>query len=151
MIKIVVVALGKNRYSAFSLNQEFPLLSTFTGDGTESRKEIERTLIIRFHTQRNKYKEQGACVARLTRRNAWKFIWTDTSVFWNKTKPQVELETLVNEPGLQISRQTPQKHEPMYIAESTDDGKCSFTPLSKDIIAESEIPAYIKEHQKDTK
>lgn len=151
MIKIVVVALGKNRYSAFSLNQEFPLLTTFGGEGTESRKEIERIIVGRFYVQRAKYKEEGAYIMPLTKGKAWKFIWTDTSVFWNKIKPQVELETLANEPGSQISRQTPQKHEPMYIAESTDDGKCSFTPLSKDIIAESEIPAYIKEHQKDSK
>lgn len=57
MIKIAVVALGRNLYSAFSLNQECPLATTFRGKGKETKKEIERILTVRFHAQRSEYKK----------------------------------------------------------------------------------------------
>lgn len=157
MIKIAVVALGRNLYSAFSLNQECPLATTFRGKGKETRREIERILTVRFHAQRSEYKKLNLYVPRITTHNNWKYIWTDTSVMWNKLEPQMKLETILDEVGVKIERAVDNKAgttyitEPMYVAEATEDGKCSFTPFTKDIIAESEIPAYIKEHQKGNK
>lgn len=161
MIKIAVVSLGRNLYCAFSLNQDYPLSTTVRAKGYEHKEDIERIIIGRFHSQRREYMEAGAIIKLVGKRGSlsdrWKFIWTDTRVFWNKVEPTTEKQVLVDEPGLRIEKHMPLKEiasisakklEQMYMAEADANGKCSFTPVTDDIIAESEIPTYIKLHQK---
>ena len=161
MIKVVIVNLGNNFYSAFSINQEHPLATTIRLKGRMSKDSIERMLILRFHTQRSEYKKVGIDIDPIkpngSRRGGWKFIWTDTTVFWNKVTAKPEKETVVDMPGLKIERELPlqeaaktaaKEFEPLYIAEQLDSG-FKFTPVSEDIIRESEIPAYMKSHKKD--
>ena len=161
MIKIAVVSLGRNLYSAFSLNQEYPLATVFRAKGYESREEIERILIVRFHSQRTEYKKMGYIFDPVGRngkkRGGWKFIWMDTKVFWNKIEPQTKVETLVNEPGLTIKKEVPLQKvadliaknlEQMYIAEENE-GTFKFTPVEGTVVAESDIPSFISIRKKD--
>lgn len=162
MIKVVIINLGNNLYSAFSINQEYPLATTVRLKEHMSKDSIERMLILRFHSQRSEYKKVGIDINPIemngSRRGGWKFIWMDTKVFWNKVTAKPEKETVVDMPGLKIERELPlqeaaktaaKEFEPLYIAEQVLDGGFKFTPVSEDIIRESEIPAYMKSHKKD--
>lgn len=172
MIKIAVFNVGRGMYAAFSINQEYPL-GTILKAPTASKEEIERILIVRFHSQRNEYKKQGKRIEPIDRngtlRGGWKFTWWPTSILWkenNSIITQTREEVLVNEPGLTITKKTPLAKEmgkalfdaneitgkivkeKMVMAECKD-GKFSFTPVTEDIIGISQIPEYISKHTEE--
>ena len=161
MIKIAIVSLGRNIYCGFSLNQEYPVASIVHSNA--SRDVIEHTFISRFHSQRFEYRKNGADIDYINsngkRRGGWKFIWCDTSIFWNKTEKTTkqETQTLVNETGLRIEKLTPLteiakataeeiENEPMYVAKRLGGG-FEFTPVTDDIVPESKIGEYMKTHR----
>ena len=167
MIKIAVFNLGRGMYSVFSLNQEYPVATVLKAPGA-SKEEIERILIVRFHSQRNEYKKQGKYIEPINqngkRRGGWKFIWYPLDVLFNKTQKTEKVETLVSEPGLTITKKSPfveQMEKTLFdkneitgspikeqfvMAEQTLDGKFTFTPLTDDIIFLTQIPEYITKH-----
>ena len=161
MIKIAIVSLGKNLYSAFSLNQEYPLATVYKGTWRDDKDRVEQIVIQRFHSQRNEYKKTGASIPPINRagrhRDGWKFIWKNiASIFEKPEVPQKQFieEVLTKEPGLTITKKTPLasmmenalvEKEKMVIAE-VKDGRFSFTPVTEDIIGVSEIPDYITKH-----
>ena len=162
MIKIAVFNVGRGMYAAFSINQEYPL-GTILKAPTASKEEIERNLIVRFHSQRNEYKKQGKHIEPIERngtlRGGWKFMWWPTSILWkenNSIITQTREEVLVKEPGLTITKKTPLAKEmekalpteKMVMAECKD-GKFSFTPVTEDIIGISQIPEYISKHAEE--
>lgn len=160
MIKIAVINLGKNWYAAFSLNQTYPLATIYRGSDMDSKADIEGVLIKRFHSQRQEYKKMDISVPPLTvdgRRQGWKFIWKNPSVIWEKPEePKPQVETLVDDFGLKITKtkpleevakQTTKTLEPMYIATKVGDGGFRFDPITDDIVAESDIPNYMKIHK----
>ena len=166
MIKIAVFNIGKGMYSAFSLNQEYPL-ATVVKAPLASKHEIERILIVRFHSQRNEYKKIGKDIEPINtggkRRGGWKFIWTPVDVLYKKLEPvPVHEEVLVNEPGLTITKKSPlaESMEKVFSSEeitgkiikekmgiaSMNDGQFKFTEIKGDIIGVSQIPEYIRTH-----
>lgn len=160
MIKIAVIELGKNWYAAFSLNQENPLATIYRGSDRDSKTYIENVLIKRFHSQRNEYKKIGESVPPLVlngRQQGWKFIWKKPSIVWEKPEePKPQVETLVDDLGLKITRTRPLEEvaketaktlEPMYIATKIVDGGFRFDPITDDIVAESDIPNYMRSHK----
>lgn len=165
MIKIAVFNIGKGMYSAFSLNQEYPL-ATVVKAPLAGKHEIERILILRFHSQRNEYKKIGKDIEPINsngkRRGGWKFIWTPVDILYKKLEPVcTKEEVLVNEPGLTITKKSPLAEsmekvlpeeitgkiikEKMGIA-SMNDGQFRFTEIKGDIIGVSQIPEYIAAH-----
>lgn len=159
MIKIAVFNLGRGIYSAFSINQDYPLSTTIRVNDNASKSEIERIIVSRFHSQRVEWKKHGITSIKPiertgTRLGGWKFKWLQPSVLWsNQSISELKkTETLISETGLTIVKETPiakpiTEREQMVMAETTEDGRFSFTPLSNDIIAISEIPEYIKNHK----
>ena len=162
MIKVAIVSLGKDLYSAFSLNQECPLATVYKGTWRDDKDRVERVIIQRFYSQRNEYKKQGFDIPPINRegrhRDGWKFIWKNTASIFEKTEPQPKQfveEVLAKETGLTITRKTPLAEamekalpkEQMVMAEC-DNGRFSFTPVTDDIIGVSEIPNYIASHTK---
>ena len=160
MIKVAVIELGKNQYAAFSLNQENPLSTILRGKGHESKSDVESILKERFHAQRNQYKNEGIYVPPLVvngKQLGWKFIWKTPSCVWEKTSAKKpEVETLVDDLGLKITRtkpleeiaqQTAKTMEPLYMATKLVEGGFRFDPISEDVIAESEIPNYMRTHK----
>ena len=158
MIKIAIFNQGRDVYTAMSINQEYPLSTVIRAPRGASKSEVERICIQRFHSQRMEWKKLGAPLPNLSKKNAWKMIWFTPSVLWNNQPklniPENVIKTaemeLVKEPGLTITKRVPvtQEREKMVMAECTLDGKFSFTPLTEDIIAVSEIPDYIASHTK---
>lgn len=163
MIKIAVIALGKNIYNAFSLNQEYPVATTYRGTWSDTKEDVEKVFISRFHSQRLEWKKMGKDIPPLektgVRRGGWKFIWKNTANIFDKPAEQIkvkpQVETLVSEPGLTITKEKPifqvaaetaAELEPMYVAKKLEHG-FNFEPISDDVIPESKIPEYIRTHK----
>lgn len=152
MIKICVIALGKDVFSAFSINQEYPLATVIRGDWTKSKKEVEENIRSRLASQRMEWKKLGKSVPTLPKkRDNWRFNWVNTSIFWNTDKkPKPETLTLLDEPGLTVTREVKptivDSNEPLYFAEKNGNA-FNFTPVTADVIKESEIPNYMKTHK----
>ncbi len=155
MIKIAVLNLKKNVYVAFSINQEYPLATVVRSDVPLNKSEIEQMIKMRFHSQRNEWKKLGYKVESLQNHRGWKFTWWPQSIFWLQPKSVTaeKVETLVEEPGLTITKKIPVENkteksipgEKMGIA-SMEDGKFMFTEIKGDVIGISQIPEYIANH-----